>query len=123
MDEKPLRKRIMKIVSDSTPVDQPKDPDNDTTFQIFTALAGKDDERTIELRDKYITPPADGFGYGHAKQTLFELILDEFGQARQKRVELMNDPGYVEQVLKDGAAAAGARVAQVTQRARQAAGL
>jgi tryptophanyl-tRNA synthetase len=123
MDEKPLRKRIMKIVSDSTPVDQPKDPDGDTTYQIVTALVGKDDPRAIDLRDKYENPPAEGFGYGHAKQALFELILDEFGEARQRRIELLNDPGYVETVLKDGAAAAGERVAEVTARARQAAGL
>ncbi|MBX2851592.1 MAG: tryptophan--tRNA ligase [Phycisphaeraceae bacterium] len=123
MDEKPLRKRIMKIVSDSTPVDQPKDPDCDTTYQIFTALVGKDDERAAVLRDKYVNPPADGFGYGHAKQALFELILDEFGEARKRRIDLMNDAGYVEEVLKDGAAAASERVAAVTARARAAAGL
>ena len=123
MDEKPLRKRVMKIVADSTPIDQPKDPDGDTTFKIFTALAGADDPRSTDLRDKYVNPPADGFGYGHAKQALFELILDEFGEARKKRVELMNDPGYVDQVLKDGAAAAGEKVAEVVSRAREAAGL
>jgi len=123
MDEKPLRKRIMKIVADSTPIDQPKNPDGDTTFQIFSALAGTDDERTKDLRDKYVNPPADGFGYGHAKQALFELILDEFSEARKRRGELTNDPAYVEQVLKDGAAAAGERVAAVTERARMAAGL
>ena len=123
MDEKPLRKRIMKIVADSTPIDQPKDADNDTTFKIFSALAGSDDERTQDLRDKYENPPADGFGYGHAKQALFELILDEFGEARSKRVQLMNDPAYVQQVLKDGAAAANEKIADVTERARKAAGL
>lgn len=123
MEEKPLRKRVMKILSDATPVDQPKDPDNDTTFQIFTALAGKDDSRTIDLRAKYLNPPDGGYGYGHAKQALFELILDEFGEARKKRVELLNDPAYVAQVLKDGAAAAGDKVAAVTDRARKAAGL
>ncbi len=123
MDEKPLRKRVMKIVADSTPIDQPKDAGRDTTFQIFSAIAGSEDERTKDLRDKYANPPSDGFGYGHAKQALFELILDEFGEARKRRVELMNDPGYVEQVLKDGAAAAVARVAEVTARARAAAGL
>ncbi|MEM9345230.1 MAG: tryptophan--tRNA ligase [Planctomycetota bacterium] len=123
MEEKPLRKRIMKILSDATPVDQPKDPDQDTTFQIFAALAGADDPRTAELRDKYLNPPADGFGYGHAKQALFELILDEFNEARKKRIELMNDQAYVEEVLRDGAAAAGKQVAGVTARARAAAGL
>ena len=123
MDEKPLRKRIMKIVSDSTPVDQPKDPDADTTYKIVTALVGKDDQRALDLRNKYENPPADGFGYGHAKQALFELILDEFGPARKRRIELLNDPGHVAQVLKDGAQAAGERVVQVTDRARKAAGL
>ncbi|MGB0767224.1 MAG: tryptophan--tRNA ligase [Phycisphaeraceae bacterium] len=123
MDEKPLRKRIMKIVSDSTPVDQPKDPDSDTTYQIVAALVGKDDERATDLREKYLDPPAEGFGYGHAKQALFELILDEFGEARKRRVELLGDPGYVEDVLKEGAAAAGERVTEVVARARVAAGL
>lgn len=123
MAEKPLRKRIMKIVSDSTPVDQPKDADGDTTFQIFCALAGAEDERTQTLRKKYEQPPAEGFGYGHAKQALFELILDEFGEARQRRVELLNDPGYVDGVLKDGAAAASEVVSGVTARVREAAGL
>ena len=123
MDEKPLRKRIMKIKTDATPVDQPKDPDNDTTFQIFTALAGKDSPRTADLRKLYLEPPAEGFGYGHAKQALFELVLDEFGPARAKRTQLMNDPGYIDQALKSGAAAAQAKVGEVTSRARQAAGL
>lgn len=123
MAEKPLRKRIMKIVSDSTPVDQPKNPDTDTTYQIFVGLAGKDDPRAIELHDKYLNPPAEGFGYGHAKQALFEMILDEFGEARKRRVELLDDPGYVDQVLKDGAAAAQAKIGEVTARARNAVGL
>ncbi|MEM1354726.1 MAG: tryptophan--tRNA ligase [Planctomycetota bacterium] len=123
MDEKPLRKRIMKIVSDSTAVDQPKDPDNDTTYQIFVGIVGKDDPRALDLRDKYLNPPADGFGYGHAKQALFELILDEFGEARRRRVELKNDPGYIDQVLRQGAEAAQAKITEVTQRARTAAGL
>ncbi len=123
MEEKALRKRIMKIVSDSTAVDQPKDPDNDTTFLIFTALAGKDDPRTVALRNQYLNPPSGGFGYGHAKQALFELILDEFGEARKRRVELINDPGYVEEVLKAGSAAANEKIASVMKRAREAAGL
>lgn len=123
MAEKPLRKRIMKILSDSTPVDQPKDPDGDTTYKIFVGLAGKDDPRAIELRDKYLNPPADGFGYGHAKQALFELILDEFGEARKRRVELLNDPGHVDRVLKQGAEAARAKIGEVTARAREAVGL
>ena len=120
MDEKPLRKRIMKITTDSTPVEESKDPDTCTVFQIFRGLAGRNDPRTLELADRYRAP---GMGYGHAKQALFELIMDHFADARKKRTELMNDPGYVEQVLKDGAAAAQETVAAVTAKARQAVGL
>lgn len=120
MDEKPLRKRIMKITTDSTPVEESKDPDTCTVFQIFRGLAGRNDPRTLELADRYRAP---GMGYGHAKQALFELIMDHFADARKKRTELMNDPGYVKQVLKNGAEAAQAEVADITSRARQAAGL
>jgi tryptophanyl-tRNA synthetase len=123
MPEKPLRKRIMKITTDSTPVEEPKNPATCTVFQIFRGLAGRDDPRTLELADRYRASGANGMGYGHAKQALFELILDHFADARKRREELMRDPGYVEKVLKDGAAAAQSKVAEVTKRAREAAGL
>ncbi len=120
MDEKPLRKRIMKIITDSTPVEDVKDPDACTVYQIFRALAGADDQRTQDLAARY---RAGGMGYGEAKQALFDLILEHFADARQRRAELISDPGYVDQVLRDGAAAAAARIGDVTARARQAAGL
>ena len=120
MEEKLLRKRIMKIETDSTPMEEPKDPEGCTVFQIYRAIAGKTDVRTVELAGRY---RAGGMGYGHAKQALYELILDHFGQARKRRVELISDPGYVEQVLEDGAAAAGAEIDKVLARARQAVGL
>jgi tryptophanyl-tRNA synthetase len=123
MPEKSLRKRIMKITTDSTPVEEPKDPETCTVFQIFRGLAGRDDPRTIELASRYRASGEAGMGYGHAKQALFELILDHFADARKRREELMKDPGYVEKVLKDGATAAQAKVAEVTKRAREAAGL
>lgn len=120
MDEKPLRKRVMKIVTDPTPVEEPKDPDRDNVFQIFRGLAGAEDPRTKDLAEKY---RKGGFGYGDAKQALYELILDHFKEARRRRAELMNDPGYIEKVLKDGAAAAREVTAKTTARAREAAGL
>ncbi|MAE64182.1 MAG: tryptophan--tRNA ligase [Phycisphaeraceae bacterium] len=120
MEEKPLRKRVMKITTDSTPVDQPKDPQSCTVFRIFRSIAGRDDPRTAELEARYRAP---GLGYGEAKQSLFELILDHFAAARQRRSALTDDPGYVEQVLKDGAAAARARAREVVDRARAAVGL
>lgn len=120
MDEKPLRKRIMKIQTDSTPVEDPKDPDQDTVFQIFRAIAGNDDERTRELEQRY---RAGGMGYGDAKQALFELIMDHFGPARERRKALMNDPMQVEQILVRGAVAAQETIGAVTMRARDAVGL
>jgi tryptophanyl-tRNA synthetase len=123
MDEKPLRKRIMKIKTDSTPVEESKDPEACTVFQIFRGLAGRDDPQTLELAARYRASGPDGMGYGHAKQALFEMILDHFADARKRRTELMDDPGYVNKVLKDGAAAAQEKVAEVTEQARQAVGL
>lgn len=123
MDEKALRKRIMGIKSDSTPVDQPKNPDIDPTYQIFAALAGSASQRTLDLRHKYLTPPEGGFGYGHAKQALFELILDVFGEARAKRADLMAHPTLVDDVLKAGAAAAREKAQKVAAKARAACGL
>ncbi|MEM9914238.1 MAG: tryptophan--tRNA ligase [Planctomycetota bacterium] len=120
LPEKKLRKTIMKIVSDSTPMEDPKDPEADTTFKIFRAIAGAEDERTTDLAAKY---RAGNFGYGHAKQALFELLLDHFGEARERREKLMQDPGYVEGVLRNGAERANEVLGEVTKKARTAVGL
>jgi tryptophanyl-tRNA synthetase len=120
LPEKKLRKTIMKIVSDSTPMEDPKDPEADTTFRIFRALAGTDSPRTRDLAERY---RAGNFGYGHAKQALFELMLDTFGPARARREQLQQDPGYIEQVLKSGAIRANEELSKVLTAARQAVGL
>lgn len=120
LPEKKLRKLINKIVTDSTPVEDPKEPESCTVYKIFKGLAGSEDQRTEDLAAKY---RAGGMGYGHAKKVLADLILDHFGPARQLRKKLMADPGYVDQVLADGAAAARQKVAAVTERTRKAVGL
>lgn len=120
MAEKPLRKRVMKITTDSTPQDAPKDPEACNVFQIFRGVVGGDDPRTVEMAKRYL---AGGFGYGEAKQMLFELILDHFGPARARRKELMNDPAHVDEVLRQGAEVARTLVGQVVARAREAVGL
>ncbi|MEM6334556.1 MAG: tryptophan--tRNA ligase [Planctomycetota bacterium] len=120
LPEKQLRKAVMKIVSDSTPMEKPKDPEGDATYQIYRGLIGEDDARTAELAAKY---RAGDFGYGHAKQALFELILEVFGEARAKRAELMEDLGEVDRVLAEGAAKAREVIGAVTDRARGAVGL
>jgi tryptophanyl-tRNA synthetase len=123
LDEKALRKRVMSVKSDSTPIDQPKNPDADPTFQIFRAVAGRADPRTVELERKYREPPAGGFGYGHAKQALFELLLERFADARKRRAELLADPGQIEAILAQGAAKARALARATVDRARKACGL
>ncbi|MEO1235575.1 MAG: tryptophan--tRNA ligase [Planctomycetota bacterium] len=120
LPEKQLRKAVMKIVSDSTPMEEPKDPEGDTTFQIFRAIAGAEDERTLDLAAKY---RAGDFGYGHAKQALFELLLDHFGEARSKRQALLDDPGYIDSVLNSGAEAANEQLSAVMERVRVSVGL
>ena len=119
-EEKALRKRIMSIKTDSLGVDDAKDPETNTIFQIYRAIAGKDDPRTLALADRFRAP---GMGYGHAKQALFELILEHFGPARARRVELMAKPELVDEVLRKGARAAREKAAATLARARKAVGL
>ena len=126
MDEKPLRKRIMSIKTDSTGVHAAKDPEICAVFRIFRAIAGKTDPRTLELAGKYADPSKqgpDGFGYGHAKQALFELVLDHFRAPRARRAALMADQGHIDAVLKAGAGKARGAARQTIDRARAAVGL
>jgi len=120
MAEKPLRKRIMKIKTDSTSVEEPKDAESCPVFHIFRAVAGDTDPRKVDLERRY---REGGLGYGEAKQELFELILDHFREARRRREQLLTDPGYVEDALQKGAVAAREQVSRVVGRARQAVGL
>ena len=120
MGEKPLRKRIMRIVTDSTPVEDPKDPESCPVFAIFRAIAGAEDERSRDLADRYRN---GGLAYGHAKQALFELIMDHFAEARRQRARLVADPGLIDAVLARGAAAARAAAGPVMERVRRAVGL
>jgi tryptophanyl-tRNA synthetase len=119
-EEKALRKRLMSIKTDSKGVDEPKDPETNTIFQIYRAIAGRDDPRTLELADRFRTP---GMGYGHAKQALFELIMDHFGTARARRVELLTKPDLVDEALAKGARAARELASATLVRARKAVGL
>jgi tryptophanyl-tRNA synthetase len=119
-DEKALRKRVMSIKTDSKGVDEPKDPEESAIFQIYRAIAGKDDPRTLALADRFRTP---GMGYGHAKQGLFELLMEHFGPARARRIELLAQPELVDQVLNKGAAEARQKASATLRRARKAVGL
>jgi tryptophanyl-tRNA synthetase len=96
--EKLLKKQVMGIVTDSTPIESPKDPLKDNVYKLYSYFASEKEKKS--LADKY---QAGGFGYGDAKKLLFEKILGHFEQYRNKRLELSKNLDYVKDVLKKGA--------------------
>ncbi len=97
-EEKPLRKTIMSIKTDSTPLEEPKDPDTCTVYKLFTLLA--DEGQTAEMRNNYLQ---GNYGYGTAKQSLYELITSKFQQERLLFHQLMANPKKLDDILKAGA--------------------
>jgi tryptophanyl-tRNA synthetase len=116
--EKSAKKKIMKIVTDSTPVEDPKDPEKCNVFALLKLVASP--EELAEWENKYRN---GGMGYGQAKKRLAELMLDYFKPFRQKRTELENNINYVKEVLANGAERAKAVASETLERARQAVGL
>jgi len=116
--EKQLTKKVMKIVTDSTPVEEPKDPDKCNVFALLKLVA--EPEELAEWDQKY---RAGGTGYGAVKKRLAGLLIEYFKPYRQKRAELADNLDYVEQVLKAGAERAGAVARQTLSRVRRAVGL
>lgn len=92
-----LKKQVMSIVTDSTPLEEPKNPDNNIT-KLYELFASK--EEVEEMKRKFAQ---GGYGYGHGKTELLNKILEYFGEARAKREELVKNPEYLEKVLKEGA--------------------
>lgn len=113
-----LRKRVMSIVTDSAGVEDPKDPETSTPFLLLKLMASP--EETAQWAERY---RAGGMGYGEVKQRLLELLEETFSPFREKRRELERDPGYVEDVLRDGGRRARAVAHQVMERVREAIGL
>jgi len=96
--EKELKKQVMGIVTDSTPLEEPKDPDKDTVYKLYTYFANEGEKKA--LAEKY---RAGGFGYGDGKKLLLQKILDELTPYRMEREKLINNLDYVHEVLKKGA--------------------
>ncbi len=96
--DKPLRKQIMGIVTDSTPMEDPKDPTHDNVFALYKLLASQ--EQIEEMSANYL---AGNYGYGHAKQALFELIVEKFAEPREKFDYYMNHLSEVDDALAHGA--------------------
>jgi tryptophanyl-tRNA synthetase len=101
LPEKRLKKQVMSIVTDSTPLEEPKNPDNCTVFTLYKILAS--DERTKEMREKYL---GGNYGYGQAKQELFEMILEGFQEERILYDHYMNNLDLLENKLREGEAKA-----------------
>lgn len=97
-DEKTLKKQVMGITTDSTPLEEPKDPKKCVVFGLYSHFATPQEKQALATKYR-----KGGFGYGDAKKLLLEKILDHFKPYRQKRIELTQDLGYVEEVLKKGA--------------------
>lgn len=118
-EEKALRKRIMSIVMDSRPPSEPKpDADRNLAIQLLKLVAPPAVSADYENRLR-----AGGLGYGDLKKVLFEHTWSHFSEARVRRAELAANPGYVEEVLREGAARARAVASAVLKRARKACGL
>ncbi len=117
LPEKKLRKQIMGIVTDATPLEEPKDPDACNVFALYSILGTA--EEIAELRAKYI---AGNFGYGHAKQALFELILKNFAEIRTRFDHYVANPKEVEDALKIGADKASRVATKTLRRVRKAMG-
>jgi len=116
--EKQLKKKIMRIVTDSTPVEEPKNPETCNVFALLKLVASEDELKQWE--DKY---RKGGMGYGEAKKRLAELIVEYFAPYRDKRAELAENTDYVEQVLADGAVKAGAVIRKTVTKVRKAMGM
>jgi tryptophanyl-tRNA synthetase len=113
LPEKQLRKQIMGIVTDSTPLEEPKNPDTDNVYQLYRLIAGKDE--TLEMRTNY---EKGNYGYGHAKQALFKVIMSRFAEAREKFQYYMAHPEKVDEALMIGAEKAGKVADGVLNRVR-----
>jgi len=115
---KRVRKKVMSIKTDSTPVEDAKDPESCSVFDLYRLFA--DPTQVSELGDRY---RAGGLGYGDAKQALFELSQEHFAEAAERRQLLESDEGTLEAILQAGAERARQKAGEVLGRARAACGL
>ena len=108
----------MSIPTDSTPMEDPKDPDKCNIFALYKLFSSE--QQIEEMAARY---RAGNFGYGHAKQALFEAYMDFFAPMRKRREELLKDPAYIQEVLRKGAEKANEAAAQTLDEVRRTVGL
>jgi tryptophanyl-tRNA synthetase len=117
-DEKEMRKRVMTIVTDSTPVEAPKDLTKSTIFELYSLVASKDE--IAAMRERFLK---GGTGYGDFKKQLFEKLWEYFAPMRKRREEILVDKSHIDGVLEKGATRANEIADQVMKRVREAVGL
>ena len=118
LPEKQLKKQIMSIQTDSTPLEDPKEFQNCNVFKIFKLIA--DENQTNEMKNKYQN---GGYGYGHAKTDLFNLILEKYKDNRSKFDYLMSNKKEIDLILSEGAKKAEITAKQVLKRVKTKLGL
>jgi tryptophanyl-tRNA synthetase len=112
-DDKKLRKRIMSIQTDTTPMEEVKNPDTCLVYTLYSLIATA--EQTAELREAYLKP---GMGYGWAKEQLYKAILERFGEARERYNFYMGNKKELDLKLQEGAEKAGTVAYEVLSRVR-----
>jgi tryptophanyl-tRNA synthetase len=117
-DEKALRKQVMRIVTDPTPVEEPKDPENCNVFQIYRLFLDKPAEQA--LRRRYL---AGGLSYGEVKQELFETVRERFAPYAARRQELLADADGLRRILAAGAEKARFTAQKTLRKVRKKTGL
>lgn len=116
-EENVIRKKIMSIVTDSTPVEKPKDPEKCNVFNLYRLLATPEQEKL--MREKYLN---GNYGYGEAKKELFSLFWEYFRLDRERRQALVADPMMVQNILKNGAAKAAEVIERTLTKVRSVVG-
>jgi len=114
LPDKQLRKQIMKIKTDSTPLEDPKNPDTCNLFALYKLVASPD--QIAEMQNNYL---AGNYGYGHAKQAFYELIVDKFSEVRERYNYFMDNKEEIDKALDLGAKKAKTVASEVLQRVRK----
>lgn len=114
LDDKTLKKQVMSIQTDSTPLEEPKNPDTCNVFALYSLLASE--EQTQQMRNNYL---AGNYGYGHAKTALYELILEKFAEPRKKFQYYMENISELEAILQEGAVKAQKIANEVLKKVRE----
>jgi tryptophanyl-tRNA synthetase len=118
LEGKALKERVMAVVTDSAPVEAPKDPDSNNVYNLLKLFVSKEED--AEWRERFLK---GGLKYSDAKKRLIAVLDETFGGARERRKDLARRPDYVEDVMREGARRTRLVAAATLARARKACGI